>query len=193
MKYWIASSRKVGKNCADWAAAREPEGWTLGSPTDFDVYISVLSTKIVEVDPTKRYYNIHPGKLPEYAGAGGCTWAIINKEKEFFITCHEIDSGIDTGDIINTFKVLITEDDTAESLFNKVEQKIYGSFIYNFENLLLNNYEATPQVGNRTYYPRNKIEKTLDLTRMVRAFTFKGKDNLFYYDKEGVKHELKWK
>ena len=46
------------------------------------------------------FINIHPGYLPHYRGLGNF-WAVINKDWEHIgVTCHWIDSGIDTGEII---------------------------------------------------------------------------------------------
>ncbi len=51
--------------------------------------------------------NCHAGKLPFYRGRNVLNWVLINDEKEFGITVHYVDSGIDTGDIIEqkTFKI----------------------------------------------------------------------------------------
>ena len=48
-------------------------------------------------------------KLPEYRGRNILNWALINDEKEFGITVHYVDEGIDTGDIIfRKFSKLMT-------------------------------------------------------------------------------------
>ena len=44
--------------------------------------------------------NCHAGKLPFYRGRNILNWVLINDEKEFGITVHFVDEGIDTGDII---------------------------------------------------------------------------------------------
>lgn len=46
------------------------------------------------------YINLHPGILPEYRGLGNF-WAVLNSDwSKVGITCHWIDEGIDTGQII---------------------------------------------------------------------------------------------
>ena len=40
------------------------------------------------------------GKLPFYRGRNVLNWVLINDEKEFGITVHYVDDGVDTGDII---------------------------------------------------------------------------------------------
>ncbi len=56
--------------------------------------------------------NCHAGKLPFYRGRNVLNWVLINDEKEFGITVHYIDEGIDTGDIIQqkTFEIKDTDD-----------------------------------------------------------------------------------
>jgi methionyl-tRNA formyltransferase len=50
--------------------------------------------------PRLGIINCHTGKLPFYRGRNILNWALINDEKEFGITVHYVDEGIDTGDII---------------------------------------------------------------------------------------------
>jgi hypothetical protein len=50
--------------------------------------------------PPLRTVNCHAGKLPFYRGRNVLNWALINDEKEFGITVHYVDEGIDTGDVI---------------------------------------------------------------------------------------------
>lgn len=51
------------------------------------------------------FINIHPGYLPNYRGLGNF-WAVVNKDWENLgVTCHWINQGIDTGEIIWTTKI----------------------------------------------------------------------------------------
>ncbi len=60
--------------------------------------------------------NCHAGKLPFYRGRNILNWAIINDEKNFGITVHFVDEGIDTGDIIKQNIYPITDLDDYNSL-----------------------------------------------------------------------------
>tara|TARA_B110000902_G_scaffold152458_1_gene175114 strand:+ start:674 stop:1567 length:894 start_codon:yes stop_codon:yes gene_type:complete len=60
--------------------------------------------------------NCHAGKLPYYRGRNILNWVLINDEKEFGITVHFVDEGIDTGDIILQETFPITENDNYKSL-----------------------------------------------------------------------------
>lgn len=60
--------------------------------------------------------NCHAGKLPLYRGRNILNWALINDEKDFGITVHFVDEGIDTGDIILQRTYPITDNDDYKSL-----------------------------------------------------------------------------
>lgn len=60
--------------------------------------------------------NCHAGKLPFYRGRNILNWALINDEREFGITVHYVDDGIDTGDIILQRTYPITDADTYATL-----------------------------------------------------------------------------
>ena len=62
--------------------------------------------------------NCHAGKLPYYRGRNILNWVLINDEKEFGITVHFVDEGIDTGDIIRQNVYPITDFDDYNSLLN---------------------------------------------------------------------------
>lgn len=68
--------------------------------------------------PKYHAINCHAGKLPFYRGRNILNWALINDEKEFGITVHYIDAGIDTGDIIAQKTFPITDKDTYETLLD---------------------------------------------------------------------------
>ena len=54
--------------------------------------------------------NFHPGDLPKYRGSSAPEWQII-EGKEIIATCHLIDEGIDTGDIIRKKKLNLNYSD----------------------------------------------------------------------------------
>jgi methionyl-tRNA formyltransferase len=78
----------------------------------------IFRRDIIDKFPLKAI-NCHAGKLPFYRGRNILNWALINDEKEFGITVHYIDEGIDTGDIILQQTLPITDDDTYATLLEK--------------------------------------------------------------------------
>lgn len=72
--------------------------------------------------PKHGCLNIHASLLPKYRGAAPIQWAVINGEKETGITIMQMDAGLDTGDILNTCRVALKEDETGGSLFDTLAQ-----------------------------------------------------------------------
>ena len=70
----------------------------------------IFKEEIINIPPLK-IINCHAGKLPFYRGRNILNWALINDEKEFGITVHYVDFGIDTGDSILQKNYEITDDD----------------------------------------------------------------------------------
>jgi methionyl-tRNA formyltransferase len=66
-----------------------------------------------------KIINCHAGKLPFYRGRNILNWALINDEKEFGITIHYVDTGVDTGDIIMQEIHPITLQDDYSSLLTR--------------------------------------------------------------------------
>lgn len=93
------------------------------SKYDCDLFVSmsfnqIFRTKIINL-PKYKTINCHAGKLPFYRGRNILNWALINNEKEFGITVHYIDEGIDTGDIILQRDYEITDNDDYSTLLEK--------------------------------------------------------------------------
>jgi methionyl-tRNA formyltransferase len=86
------------------------------SKYECDLFVSMSFNQIFKRDiidlPRLNIINCHAGKLPFYRGRNILNWALINDEKEFGITVHYVDEGIDTGDIIlqNVYEIS-NEDD----------------------------------------------------------------------------------
>ncbi len=66
--------------------------------------------------------NMHASLLPKYRGAAPIQWSILNGEKETGVTSMYMAEGIDTGDMILKSTVEITEEDTAETLHDKLAE-----------------------------------------------------------------------
>lgn len=63
------------------------------------LYWNILKNPIIDV-PRYGCINFHPAPLPEYKGRAGCSFAILDKLSEWGCTAHYMDTGIDTGRII---------------------------------------------------------------------------------------------
>lgn len=90
---------------------------------DCDIFVSmsynqIFKSKIINY-PKKGTINCHAGDLPRYRGRNILNWALINDEKEFGVTVHYIDEGIDTGDIILQQKESISDQDDYGTLLER--------------------------------------------------------------------------
>lgn len=85
-----------------------------------DLFVSMSFNQIFKPSilnvPKLGVINCHAGKLPFYRGRNILNWALINDEKEFGITVHYVDEGIDTGDIIKQQCYPISDNDDYKSL-----------------------------------------------------------------------------
>lgn len=85
--------------------------------------------------------NIHHSYLLKYKGRYSTSWAIINARKlnnwVHGTTLHYINERLDDGEIIDSYHCSITEDDTAESLFKKVELLAIQMLKDNFQKILV--------------------------------------------------------
>lgn len=60
----------------------------------------IVSEKVLNCIPAK-FINMHAGITPAYRGVHGAYWALVERnEKECGVTVHFVDTGIDTGNII---------------------------------------------------------------------------------------------
>lgn len=90
---------------------------------DVDLFVSMSFNQIFKSEminlPRYKTINCHAGKLPFYRGRNILNWALINDEKEFGITVHYLDEGIDTGDIILQETYSITDEDDYSTLLTR--------------------------------------------------------------------------
>lgn len=193
-KLHIATSRAAGKTCIDYAAANTPTGYELcETMQECDIFISVMYDQILKKDflNKRRCYNFHAGLLPDYRGVGISSWVILNGEKETGVTLHEIDAGLDTGPIIARRKFPVTNTSTANSLYRNSMHEMINLFKDYFVKIITGNYKSrTVKKKPNSLYTRKMLDDARDITRLMRATYFPGKEGLFYYDATGNKNVL---
>ena len=119
-----------------------------------DLFISMSFNQIFKsniINLTKyKPINCHAGKLPFYRGRNILNWVLINDEKDFGITVHFIDKGIDTGDIILQKSFQITSQDNYKTLLEKAYVEC-ANILYDAVLLF--------KKGNVKAYKQNKLHK----------------------------------
>lgn len=82
-------------------------------------YREILPKEILEI-PKYKCLNIHPSLLPKYRGPSPIQAAILNREKKTGVTIILMDERMDRGPIVTQKTLDIEEDETAETLHNKL-------------------------------------------------------------------------
>lgn len=78
-----------------------------------------LSKELLDM-PKYGCINVHGSLLPKYRGSAPIQWSIINGEAVTGVTTMLMDVGCDTGDMLLKSEIHIQEDDTYETLYNKL-------------------------------------------------------------------------
>ena len=95
-------------------------------------YMRLLSKKFVNSLPSKFILNIHPSLLPKYKGMNAIQQAIDDCAEYTGVTVHYVDEGMDSGFIIKQDSIKINENDTVETLKNRlqvIEHRLYSDTI----------------------------------------------------------------
>ena len=151
---------------------------------DADIFVvaaygQILSKEILQM-PRFGCINTHASLLPKYRGAAPIQWAIADGEKETGVTIMQMDEGLDTGDILYTRKVDITNDDTGESLFDKLEEVSKQLIVEALDRIEVGDINPVKQDGNTATYARilkkemgalDFTKEAAELERLIRAFT----------------------
>ncbi len=130
--------------------------------------------------PGHGVLGIHPTLLPEGRGRAPIPWAIIKGLKRTGVTLFKLDEGVDTGDIVAQEVLPIADDETATTLYERVNEA-HRTIIKNvWPDLAAGRVHLQPQDHSQaTVWPGRKPEDgriTADLSvetvdRLVRGTT----------------------
>lgn len=140
-------------------------------------YSMILPASVLAI-PAHGAVNVHGGPLPEYRGGHVAQWAIINGEREFGVTLHYMDEGIDTGPIIDARRFPLDDIDDARSLRHRTQEA--GSDLLRrwWPRIADGTAPRSPQDSSRaTYWPIRTAEDgrimwtmtAQSICRLVRA------------------------
>jgi len=126
--------------------------------------------------------NFHPGS-PEYPGTGCTNFAVYNDAKEYGITCHYMNAGVDSGKIIAVKRFPVHEGDTVYSLTQHCYQLIEENF-YELMNGILKGQPlpVTNEEWKRKPYTRKQLDELCtirpdmseeEVTKRIKATTYK--------------------
>ncbi|NRB65555.1 MAG: peptide synthetase, partial [Saprospiraceae bacterium] len=127
----------------------------------FDFLFSIVNKIILPEEilslPKIKAINYHDAPLPKYAGVNANTWAIIQQEKTYGITWHEMVEKLDAGVIIEQPIFEIDNNDTVIDLNIKCNKAAIKSFIKLVDKLIHDRLQyKTQNLAKRSYVAKNK-------------------------------------
>jgi len=128
----------------------------------------IITKEILEL-PRYGCINVHASLLPDYRGAAPIQWAVINGEKESGVTIMRMDEGLDTGDMIAKTVVVLAEQETGGSLFEKLSAagaKLLVETLVSLQNSTAI-YEKQPEESPTPYAAM--IKKQMGLVDFTKA------------------------
>lgn len=141
-------------------------------------YGQILPKPILKI-PKYGAVNVHASLLPKYRGAAPIVWAILKGEKVTGVTTMLMDEGMDTGAILLQRETLMGDEETAETLHDRLALLGAQLLMETVEGMKRGEIHPIPQDHSKaTYAPPFKKEdghvdwkkeaKEIDL--QVRAF-----------------------
>lgn len=98
--------------------------------------------------------NVHGSLLPKYRGAAPIQWSVLNGDAKSGVCTMYMDEGLDTGDIIECVETPIGEDETAESLFDRLSVIGAETLVSTLDLLEKGEAVRTPQNEAEATYAR---------------------------------------
>ena len=86
----------------------------------------IISSKIIS-QPKYGFVNTHNSFLPNNRGKHPYFWAMV-EERDYGVTLHWVDEGIDTGDIIAQKQIKFDWEDNAETIYNRSLEEMIQLF-----------------------------------------------------------------
>ncbi len=148
------------------------------------------------------FVNVHYSPLPEYRGRANVNWAIINNEPHTAISIHVMAPDLDAGNILFQERVAILPEDTAGSLYAKLNTLQHQHLAAAIERFLEGD-PGTPQAEGRASYGCTRLPSdgcidwsapTGTIARLIRAldppfpgaYTYLGERKLVIWSAEPV-------
>jgi methionyl-tRNA formyltransferase len=123
--------------------------------------------------------NFHPAPLPDFRGLGGINVAILERRQEWGVSCHFVDEGFDSGDLVQVERFAIdSRAETAFSLDLESQERLLDLFERVMQLALSGRELPRAPQGKGRYVTREEFEALRavrpgdDLERKLRAFWY---------------------
>lgn len=117
-------------------------------------YNEIIPSDLLKT-PKFGFWNIHPSLLPRYRGSSPVSYPLFLGEKSTGVTLMQMDTKMDTGDIIGQIEFALEESDTQQTVLNKVPSLALDLM-----------KEHLPKLGSETY--AKQVEKLATYTRKLK-------------------------
>ncbi|MFN2616538.1 MAG: formyltransferase family protein [Thermoleophilaceae bacterium] len=165
-----------------YAALADPERPRLGLE-GVDLVISFLFWRRIRAPLVSHgrigCLNFHPAPLPDFRGLGGYNVAILEGLREWGVSCHFVDEGFDTGDLVAVERFPIdARTATALSLDVESQERLLALFQDVLGRALTGQELPRSPQGEGRYVSREQLEELRrvrsgdDLGRKLRAFWY---------------------
>ncbi len=140
-------------------------------------YGQILPKSVLNI-PKYGVVNVHASLLPKYRGAAPIAWAILKGEKVTGITTMVLDEGMDTGDTLLQSEVPIGEEDTCQTLHDRLAPLGARLLMETLDKMKKGHIQPIPQDPSKATYapPLRKEDGHIDwkkeaeeIDRQVRA------------------------
>ena len=152
---------------------------------NYDMIISYISPWIVPkaiLNKTKQWnINFHPGP-PEYPGIGCFNFAIYDSVREFGVTAHNMESKVDTGEIIGVRRFSMAKEETVKSL----SKKTYSALLLLYKDIIdyfaeNNSLPQSSEIWKREPYKRSELEDLATIKPSMSEEEIKKRIRSTYY------------
>ncbi len=120
-------------------------------------YPHILSGEIIR-KARNPILNLHISFLPYNRGASPNFWSWYDNTPKG-VSIHEIDEGIDTGNILIQREQVLSESETLRSSYDKLRKHIETLFIQNFDKIVSGEISSIPQKGGGSVHRLKEFEE----------------------------------
>lgn len=129
---------------------------------DYDFLISYGYRFIISKEILRHFnenaINLHISYLPWNGGADPNLWSILECTPKG-VSIHQLDEGIDTGDILCQRKITFDEDDTLRRSYEKLEKEMEALFIERWTRIKNHDIQPVRQKGRGSYHKSKDKEQ----------------------------------
>lgn len=141
-------------------------------------YGLILPAAVLQI-PHRGCINVHASQLPRWRGAAPIQRAILAGDKQTGVTIMQMDEGLDTGDMLLVRTTPINNDDTAQSLHDRLAHIGAQALVDSLQLIVEDKLQPQPQDNEQATYAAKlqKSEAQIDwqqsaaqIHRQIRAF-----------------------